>query len=327
LALGAVSAAAALALGGCAGGADDPALSAPSTAPAMGSGTGQTGEASGMGDAMNADAPRVPPVFANGVKPENTPLGPLGFQPDVFDSAPGDPDYTPLRRIVEARWSDDEEFEVTDHGRRDRAGGVGREADLGGNRGGGQRAAADMAWRTAMSIAIARPAHTSLGNGVRRRGPRTPTVSGDPALLAQVLENLLANALRYTPPEGRVQLRARAHAAAVTIAVEDTGIGIPQDAIPHVFERFYRVDHSRTGGTGGTGIGLAIVKHLVERHDGDVWITSELGAGTRVTFRLPAASGNPTGSPPDRGEITTPGRPRPTSTFEPHGLDRAEPRP
>lgn len=154
-----------------------------------------------------------------------------------------------------------------------------------------------------------------------------PAVLGDPALLAQVLDNLLANALHYTPRGGRVRLGAQAHDDTITMVVEDTGTGIPQQAIPHVFERFYRADPSRTRETGGTGIGLAIVKHLVERHDGDVWISSEPGAGTRVAFRLPVAPRRPTGSPPARGETTTPDRPRPASPSDLRGPERAEPRP
>jgi signal transduction histidine kinase len=126
----------------------------------------------------------------------------------------------------------------------------------------------------------------------------TAHVRADPAGLRQILTNLLENALRYTPAGGRVTIsvkgavnangrsRLRSH---VTFEVRDTGVGIPSDDLPRIFERFYRVDPARSRAEGGTGLGLSIVKHLVESMDGDVHATSDLGKGTTVTFRLPAA--------------------------------------
>jgi two-component system, OmpR family, phosphate regulon sensor histidine kinase PhoR len=124
-------------------------------------------------------------------------------------------------------------------------------------------------------------------------------VSADAGGLRQVLTNLLDNALRYTTDGGRIEVRvlpppASAHgsdtpARMVTFEVKDNGIGIPTDALPRIFERFYRVDPARSRAAGGTGLGLAIVRHLVESMGGEVGATSELGKGTTIRFRLPAA--------------------------------------
>lgn len=106
--------------------------------------------------------------------------------------------------------------------------------------------------------------------------------------VAVVLDNLLANAITYTESGGvRVVLSATEHA--VTIAVSDTGIGIPAEDMPRVFERFYRVDRARTRDSGGTGLGLALVRNVVERAGGTADITSRPGSGTTVTVTLPRA--------------------------------------
>jgi two-component system, OmpR family, phosphate regulon sensor histidine kinase PhoR len=122
----------------------------------------------------------------------------------------------------------------------------------------------------------------------------------DPGALRQVMSNLLENALRYTPDGGRIEVTVatvHGHAASpagaeeqVVIEVRDNGAGIPSDAIPRIFERFYRVDPARSRADGGTGLGLAIVKHLIESMGGDVRAESELGRGTTIRIRLPAAS-------------------------------------
>lgn len=120
--------------------------------------------------------------------------------------------------------------------------------------------------------------------------PDLPAVSADHDRLSQILINLVDNAVKYTPGGGRVTVRAWTKApTVVTVAVADTGVGIPRADLPRVTERFYRVDKARSRELGGTGLGLAIVKHLVLAHGGELAIESEPGQGTVVTFTLPAA--------------------------------------
>lgn len=118
-----------------------------------------------------------------------------------------------------------------------------------------------------------------------------PSVRADRMRLRQVLGILLDNAVKYTPEGGRVTLRAFASEdrKAVTIQVEDTGIGILSTDLPRVFERFYRVDKSRTRESGGYGLGLAIARHIVENHGGRIWAESQAGRGSTFSFTLPAA--------------------------------------
>ena len=126
-----------------------------------------------------------------------------------------------------------------------------------------------------------------------RIAPRTPAVLGDGDRLRQVLINLVDNALKYTPPGGRVLVRAGpldAKPDLVEIAVQDSGAGIPAHDIPRLTERFFRVDKARSRALGGTGLGLAIVKHIVQAHGGSLEITSAVGQGTTVRFALAAAS-------------------------------------
>jgi two-component system phosphate regulon sensor histidine kinase PhoR len=110
----------------------------------------------------------------------------------------------------------------------------------------------------------------------------------DPDRVAQILVNLVDNAVKYTPAGGQITLSAARAADAVEISVRDTGIGIPSTDLPRITERFYRVDKARSRALGGTGLGLAIVKHLVQVHGGELRIESELGKGTIVRFTLPA---------------------------------------
>jgi two-component system, NtrC family, sensor histidine kinase KinB len=100
------------------------------------------------------------------------------------------------------------------------------------------------------------------------------------------LHNLLDNALRYTPPGGRIQLTATADDGKVTLAVGDTGPGIPPEYLPHVFDRFFRVPGQSS--EGGTGLGLAIVKEIVTAHHGSVTCESTVGVGTTFRITLPA---------------------------------------
>lgn len=108
--------------------------------------------------------------------------------------------------------------------------------------------------------------------------------------MMQVVLNLLGNALQYTPSGGQVLLSAWENGDNVTFTVQDTGIGIPAEALPHIFERFYRVDKSRARTGGGSGIGLTISKHLVEAHHGRLTAASPgLKQGSTFTITLPTA--------------------------------------
>lgn len=109
----------------------------------------------------------------------------------------------------------------------------------------------------------------------------------DPDRIEQVIRNLLSNAYRYTPKGGRVTVGITTDGEGVVASVADTGTGIPPGDLPRVYERFYRVDRSRTRRTGGSGIGLAIVKQIVEAQGGRVWATSQTGKGSTFFFRLP----------------------------------------
>lgn len=120
------------------------------------------------------------------------------------------------------------------------------------------------------------------------RDPREPAVYVDPDRMQQVIVNLLANAIEFTPAGGRVTVRTRSAAGEVVLEVEDTGTGIPAEDLPRVFERFYRVDKARSRRLGGTGLGLSIVKEIVEAHGGRVGIDSRPGRGTRAWFAVPA---------------------------------------
>jgi signal transduction histidine kinase len=124
---------------------------------------------------------------------------------------------------------------------------------------------------------------------LRRVPPDLPAVLADGDRITQVLLNLLDNALRYTPPGGSIVAGARVVDGAVEVSIADTGSGIPEDELPQVFERFYRVDRSRSRDTGGGGLGLAIVKAIVTAHGGRVEARSALGKGTEMRFTLPLA--------------------------------------
>ena len=119
-----------------------------------------------------------------------------------------------------------------------------------------------------------------------------PQVEGDAAALEQVAFNLLDNALSYTPLGGRVAIEVGDDADGPFLRVEDNGLGIPDDDLPRIFERFYRVDKARSRAEGGTGLGLAIVKHIVETHGGHVEVQSNVGIGTRFRVHLPRAGAN-----------------------------------
>jgi two-component system phosphate regulon sensor histidine kinase PhoR len=114
-----------------------------------------------------------------------------------------------------------------------------------------------------------------------------PSIQGDRARLEQVLTNLVDNAIKFTPAGGTVTISGHETAEQIQTDVHDTGIGIPSDAQAHVFDRFYQVDGSPTRSYRGTGLGLTICKHIVEQHQGRIWVESAEGAGSTFTFALP----------------------------------------
>ncbi len=117
--------------------------------------------------------------------------------------------------------------------------------------------------------------------------PDLPLVSSDPNHLRRVLDNLFSNAFKFTPAGGRVTVRLWRDSPNVVLKVTDTGVGIPRDKLDHVFERFYQVDGSMTRRYGGVGLGLALVKEIVEAHGGHVAVESEVGQGSTFTVILP----------------------------------------
>ncbi|HSY54810.1 MAG TPA: ATP-binding protein [Opitutaceae bacterium] len=122
--------------------------------------------------------------------------------------------------------------------------------------------------------------------------PAVDEILIDPLKITQVFENLLENALKYAPRGSHIDISTRLHANDVEVCVRDNGPGIPEADLPHIFERFYRVDKGRSREKGGTGLGLSIVKHIVQLHGGRVWCESKLGQGTAFFFSLPLHAGN-----------------------------------
>jgi signal transduction histidine kinase len=116
-----------------------------------------------------------------------------------------------------------------------------------------------------------------------------PLVNIDWQRVNQVLHNILENAMAHTPKGGAIDVAASEKDKWVEVSVSDTGEGIPAEDLPHIFERFYRVDKSRARATGGSGLGLTIAKRLVEAHGGAITVQSRVGEGSRFSFTLPIA--------------------------------------
>ena len=113
------------------------------------------------------------------------------------------------------------------------------------------------------------------------------TIYCDRDKMAQVLLNLVENAVKYTPADGEITVKSSKEGGSIKIEIVDTGIGIPEEHIPRIFERFYRVDKARSRELGGTGLGLAIVKHIVQSHSGEVWVNSIPSKGSTFSFTIP----------------------------------------
>ncbi len=128
--------------------------------------------------------------------------------------------------------------------------------------------------------------------------PDVPTIRADAARLGEVLDNLLDNAVKYSPQNGKIHLQVELRGDDVALSVSDNGVGVGQNDLPRIFERFYRADKARSRELGGTGLGLAIVKHIAQLHGGRVKAESQLGRGTTVRVLLPVSGAR------DRAAVT-----------------------
>jgi signal transduction histidine kinase len=143
-----------------------------------------------------------------------------------------------------------------------------------------------------------------------------PAIRADAERLRQVLANLLSNAIKFSPDGGEVTVGARAQGAQVLVWVADHGLGIPPEAVPRLFSKFYRVEHHETRHIGGTGLGLALVKEIVEAHNGLVWVESVVGQGSTFFFTVPIALSVPHVPTPDdpSDAVAASSRPREDNT-------------
>ncbi len=129
--------------------------------------------------------------------------------------------------------------------------------------------------------------HLARGQKIEIESLEPALVQGDEDRLKQLLLVLVDNAIRYTPSDGRIALGLRRNDGSAELVVRDTGVGIPPEDMPHVFERFYRADPGRARDPGGTGLGLPIARWIAQQHGGDVTLASDIGHGTTATLRLP----------------------------------------
>lgn len=113
-------------------------------------------------------------------------------------------------------------------------------------------------------------------------------ILADRGQIERVFINLVGNALKFTPQDGKININANCANKIIQIDVKDTGFGIPQEAQEHIFEEFYRVDNAINQKVKGTGLGLTLVKHIVEAHQGKIWVKSKLGEGSTFSFTLKA---------------------------------------
>jgi two-component system phosphate regulon sensor histidine kinase PhoR len=152
--------------------------------------------------------------------------------------------------------------------------------------------------RTAADELVERARQAGVGLSVRAE--HCPVV-GDAPTLRRVVDNLLVNAITYTPRGGQIEVVLEPRNGCAELGVKDTGIGIPEEDLDRIFERFYRVDKARSRSAGGTGLGLAIVKHAVGLHGGTVEVKSKLASGSTFTVRIPLRPG-PAPSAAEEGE-------------------------
>jgi heavy metal sensor kinase len=136
-----------------------------------------------------------------------------------------------------------------------------------------------------------RPLAEAKGLTLRVEAPEPVSVRGDAARLREVFFNILDNGIKYTPEGGEIKVRLSRHGSEAVVTVRDTGIGIQAEHLPHVFDRFYRVDRARSRAEGGTGLGLSIAQSIVAAHGGRIELASTLGQGSTCTVRMPAEPG------------------------------------
>ena len=141
------------------------------------------------------------------------------------------------------------------------------------------------------------PVADSKGIDLSLHARRLPKLAGDPARLAQVLDNLVSNALKFTPSGGSVEVRVGAEDGQAVLEVQDTGLGVPEDEQDQLFERFFRSSSSTEAAIPGTGLGLTITKAIVERHGGTIDVESAPNEGTTVRVRLPLKTKQELGLP------------------------------
>jgi two-component system sensor histidine kinase VicK len=122
---------------------------------------------------------------------------------------------------------------------------------------------------------------------IRNYPENMPEITGDREKLQQVLINVISNAMKYTADGGTIGIVASQTETGIAICVSDNGMGIPEEDLPHLFERFYRVEKARSSDAGGSGLGLAIAKEILDEHGGEIRVESTVGKGTRVYVTLP----------------------------------------
>jgi two-component system, OmpR family, phosphate regulon sensor histidine kinase PhoR len=149
-----------------------------------------------------------------------------------------------------------------------------------------RKSAADMAEIVSYSVNLFEPQATEKGLTMHYEGPSKLEAQVNASQMTQVVVNLIENAIKYTN-EGGLEVKLSSSDSEIFFEVSDTGIGIPEDHLPRLFERFYRVDKARSREGGGTGLGLSIVKHIVEAHGGTVTVTSSLNQGSTFRIALP----------------------------------------
>jgi two-component system sensor histidine kinase VicK len=121
----------------------------------------------------------------------------------------------------------------------------------------------------------------------RKLMKRRVYVHADQDKMTQVIDNIITNAVKFSPEGGTITFRTMLRAKRLVIGIKDEGVGIPKSNLKKIFERFYRVDKARARNIGGTGLGLSIAKEVVSAHGGDIWAESEFGRGTTIYFTIP----------------------------------------